>query len=31
MFFRPDASLVQLRKYFENTARTSDPVDGMKA
>ena len=31
MFFRPDAALVQLRKYFENTARTSDPVDGMKA
>jgi hypothetical protein len=28
-FFRPDSSIVQLRKYFEN-ARTSDPIDGMK-
>jgi hypothetical protein len=29
-FFRPDSSIVQLRKYFEKNARTSDPIDGMK-
>ena len=28
--FRPDSSISGLRKYFEQNARTSDPIDGMK-
>ena len=29
--FRPDSSIVGLRKYVEKNARSSDPVDGRKA
>jgi hypothetical protein len=29
-FFRPDSSIVQMRKYFDNNARASDPMDGVK-
>lgn len=28
--FRPDSSIVGLRKYFERNARMSDPIDGKK-
>jgi phenylpropionate dioxygenase-like ring-hydroxylating dioxygenase large terminal subunit len=29
--FRPDSSIVGLRKYFEKNARASDPIGGIKA
>jgi len=30
-FFRPDSSIVDLRKYIEEYARMSDPVECKKA